>query len=93
MKKIELTYFNNKPIVWLTWAERENGLIELRAVSLTEKHAEYSLGTTKEEVTRQAHNKVIRVWSEKREAEHLYGYGMTKELIALARRSLPREGD
>lgn len=63
------------PWCWLTWAMRENGIVELRAVSLTSSHAEYSRKSLRHEDEFGIYktNPLVRVWSEKRWAEHIYG--------------------
>lgn len=73
-KKLEFSE-RGVPWCWLTWALRENGLVELRAVSLTSFHAEYARKSLKEEqrVGCYNDNPLVRTWSEKRWTEHIYG--------------------
>jgi hypothetical protein len=90
---IKLT-FNDKghPIAWLTWAQRENGLMELRCISLTKKHSKYAVeAVTYEKNHPSAYTPIIRIWTEEVELEHIYGGSITQEWLANAKITQPRK--
>ena len=92
---IRLTYDTwNRPMCWLLWGLRENGLVELRSVSLTEKHATAALESAKHEIEfysdQSKFNPTIRVWNEQRQAEHIYGASIAGEMMALASMTIPK---
>lgn len=95
--KIKLTYEGGLPIVWLTWGLRENGLVELCTVSLTNRHANYARAIIENEIHGES-NPVripfVRCWIERRWAEHIFGMSLdeNKEVLALAAMSKPRKG-
>ena len=76
------------PIVWLTWALLGRGLVSLIAVSLTSKHRDYAAEYAKNRCLREDW---IRTWTERREAEHIFGASMGHELLALAELVKPRK--
>ncbi len=90
---IELTYKNGHPMCWLTWIERENGLVELRAVSLTKKHAGYTRAAMNDEAKRWDSGllNIVRVWTEEREAEHFFGAAMNEQAVANIGKVMPRK--
>ncbi len=89
---IELTYGKQgNPIVWVTWAQRENGLMELRSISLTKKHAGYAKKAVEHEMNHPALiTPILKVWTEECEAEHVYGGTITQEWLANAKMVKPR---
>ena len=89
-REVQLT-FNERgnPVVWLTWALRENGVVELRAMSLTTAHLDYVRGCCRNDMNWPGSNLTIgvptvRFWTEKREAEHLLGTAMIAGDLAMA---------
>jgi hypothetical protein len=89
-RKIKITYEKGVPVVWLVWAERQTGLIELRSVSLTETHAGYAKAMIENEIERPSPIPVVNTWIEKVQAEHCFAFGMEREMMALARRCSPK---
>lgn len=77
---------HGRPLITMTWILRQNGLVELRAISISKRHKKYSAGVgvaeVKEHEGSTAVFAVIRSWQEEREADHLFGG--TDELLALA---------
>ena len=77
------------PIVWLTWVQRSNALVELRAVSTTKKHRAAAVSDTEGAIAAaRGPWPPVRVWTEAIELDHFFGG--QDEALALARLSRPR---
>lgn len=81
-----------QPMIWLVWAVRKNGLVELRSVSLTREHADVALTYVRknEPPAFRPQLELERTWIEERRANHIYGASMASEMMALAAKTKPR---
>lgn len=71
----------------LVWALRKSGTIDLLAVDTDTEVLRYHVG-----VLRHQHD-VIRVWTEKREANHLYAHSMGSSMVSGMIPSIPAEAE
>lgn len=91
-RNIPLTFNKqNNPVVWLTWALRSNGLVELRAISLTQRHVRYVRAACRDPINWPG-VPTVRFWTEKREAEHMLGLSMYQDGLAMRSMVQPKPG-
>lgn len=94
IKKVTEMFFNpqDNPVVWIVWTQRENGLMELRSISLSRRHAGYAKRNIETyEVGHPAMvTAITRVWIEECEANHVYGGSVSQTWLANAKMVKPR---
>jgi hypothetical protein len=67
---------------------RNNGLVTLRAVSISHEHKKYAAGVAEHEKEEEVgQNPIIRWWQEEIEADHLFAQ---EETLALASMAVPK---